>query len=101
MDASKFSCGSCSYSAEVIGGLSSEFKGDTVTHICYDCRELKELLVRRYERNAQPIGPGPTLATPYASEPTTPTCDRDRSHRIERWPLSGGHVCPRCGELME
>ena len=101
MGAQSFKCDQCSYTASVVGGLSSEFKGDTVTHVCHDCRELKDLLVRRYERGAQPIAAGPTLVTPFASEPTTPTCDRDRNHHIERWPLDEGNVCPRCGGQME
>lgn len=96
-----YTCESCAYSAHVAGGLSSKFKGDAVTHVCRDCRELKDLLVRRYERNAQPVGQGPTLLTPVASEPIHPRCDQDRNHRIERWPQNQGHLCPRCGALME
>ncbi|MBX3171242.1 MAG: hypothetical protein KF760_27790 [Candidatus Eremiobacteraeota bacterium] len=101
MEAVGYKCGGCDYRAEVVGGLKSKFKGDTVTYICHDCHELKELWVRRYEKGAEPIGPGPTLATPYASEPIYPVCDQDREHRIERWPLSEGTLCPRCGAPME
>lgn len=96
-----YTCGNCAYSAEVAGGLSSKFKGDAVTHVCLDCQELKDLLVRRYERNAQPVGQGPTLLTPVASEPIHPRCDCDRTHRIERWPLYEGPLCPRCRARME
>lgn len=101
MDSREFTCGSCAYTATVVGGLSSEFAGDTVTHVCHDCKELKELWVRRYEKTALPSGPAPTLTTPYSAEPIIPTCDQNRDHRIERWPLNEGSLCPRCGELMD
>lgn len=100
MNSRKYECANCPYTAVVVAGLSSEYAGDTVTHVCHDCQTLKELWVRRYEKAAIPTGPDPILTTPYSAEPIAPTCDQNPEHRIERWPLAAGPLCPQCGGLM-
>ena len=86
-----FRCPACKYAAHVSGGPDMGMRCETLTIHCRTCKEVLDVVTRRFEPTQGPTeDPGLKIA---------PKCPEGEAHDVVAW--SRGGLCPKCETAME
>jgi len=94
----KFSCPVCGYAAEVSGGRDSGEGHCTQTILCFDCKELMDVVAAVLSGFEKP-GMELTGESEENLLLVRIKCQRGSNHNWREW--NAPDVCPRCGNSME